>query len=85
MTAVADTAERAARAREMIGGEPDDLTLARFLHGLEDAGVVVVLQFPQNPDDLRVAADPADAPARHVVGLGAGVELHAHLFGPGHR
>ena len=30
MTAVADTAERAARAREMIGGEPDDLTLARF-------------------------------------------------------
>ncbi len=40
MTAVADTAERAARAREMIGGEPDDITLARFLHGLPGVDAV---------------------------------------------
>ncbi|WP_433676780.1 deoxyribose-phosphate aldolase [Microbacterium gorillae] len=40
MTAVADTAERAVRAREMIGGEPDDRTLARFLHGLPGVDAV---------------------------------------------
>ncbi|WP_040163827.1 deoxyribose-phosphate aldolase [Microbacterium gorillae] len=40
MTALADAATRAERTRQLIGGEPDDATLARYLHGLPGVDAV---------------------------------------------
>ena len=51
------------------------------LNGLGDAGVDVRLHAHEGVDDLRVAGGHADAPARHVVALGEGVELDADVYG----
>ena len=53
----------------------------RPLHGLEDAGVDVRLQLPDESNEISAATDPTDPPAGHVVGLREGVEFEADLLG----
>src|SRR5215813_13172490 len=49
------------------------------LDGLEGAVVEIRLDAGQGVDHARVAADESHAPARHVVRLGHGEELDAHV------
>src|SRR5207302_9223609 len=51
------------------------------LDRLEDAVVEVAFDFLQGPDHLGVAHAEPHPPARHVVALGQGEELHAHIPG----
>src|SRR5260370_22101167 len=51
------------------------------LDGLEDAGVDVGLQLPNQGHQVRPSTHPADAPAGHVVRLRQRVELEADLLG----
>src|SRR6266446_3909081 len=61
--------------------EGDD---GRDLDRLEGAVVQIRLDPGQRVDHARIAADEAHPPARHVVGLGHGEELHPHVLGPRH-
>src|SRR5229473_5090555 len=50
------------------------------LHRLEDARVDVGLELADESDQVGAPAHPADAPARHVVGLRERVELETDLL-----
>ena len=64
--------------RRLVAERPDP----RVLDGVEDSGVGVFLHLADRGDQLRIPDGHADPPARHVVGLGEGVELDAHLLRP---
>src|SRR5207248_6513423 len=49
------------------------------LNGLEDPGVDIGLELAGDPYELGVAADPAQPPTGHVVGLRNRMELESHL------
>src|SRR3989449_3423203 len=53
------------------------------LDRLEDAVIEVALDLLEGSDHLGVAHTEPHPPARHVVALGHGEELHAHVFGAG--
>src|SRR6266571_1961416 len=53
------------------------------LDRLEDAVIEVALDFLEGSDHLGVAHTEPHPPARHVVALGHGEELHAHVLGAG--
>src|SRR5207253_3301045 len=53
------------------------------LDRLEDAVVEVALDLLQGSDHLGIAHTEPHPPARHVVALGEGEELHAHVLGAG--
>src|SRR6266571_2621745 len=53
------------------------------LDRLEDAVIEVALDLLEGSDHLGVAHTEPHPPARHVVALGHGEELHAHVLGAG--
>jgi hypothetical protein len=53
------------------------------LNRAELAAVAVVLHIGKGPDHGCIAADPANAPADHVVTLAQGINLNTHILGPG--
>src|SRR5206468_11525643 len=53
------------------------------LDRLEDAVIEVALDLLKGSDHLGVAHTEPHSPSRHVVALGYGEELHAHILGTG--
>ena len=54
---------------------------ASLLDGGELAGIIVVLDRGKALDHKLIAAHEGQTPAGHVVGLGQGVDFHAHVLG----
>src|SRR5438477_5034014 len=51
------------------------------LHGLENAGVDIGLELPDQRHQVGPTTNPTDPPPRHVVGLRERVKFQANLFG----